>query len=183
MRKITMMHKVLVIPVLNVLSLNNFLPLASSFQLSQPIQPLPFSTSSHTFAAHSISPQLAKRLQQSKASQLSLNSSISSSSNSGEENLSPRQLVQSGMNAFINGDIDSSIKYFDRADRSVPNGSLKPYLWQRGISYYYADRFQDGSDQVSMRLCALLRWGGFPFIVIFLSWGFNMFRETWFVVT
>ncbi|KAL3807499.1 hypothetical protein ACHAXA_003990 [Cyclostephanos tholiformis] len=30
---------------------------------------------------------------------------------------------------------------------SVPRGSLTPYLWQRGISYYYLDRFRDGHEQ------------------------------------
>eukprot|EP00559_Dactyliosolen_fragilissimus_P001983 CAMPEP_0184867834 /NCGR_PEP_ID=MMETSP0580-20130426/27897_1 /TAXON_ID=1118495 /ORGANISM="Dactyliosolen fragilissimus" /LENGTH=162 /DNA_ID=CAMNT_0027368305 /DNA_START=354 /DNA_END=842 /DNA_ORIENTATION=- len=52
------------------------------------------------------------------------------------------------MNSFSKGEIDSSISYFDRADESsIPNGSLTPYLWQRGISYYYADRFFEGSQQ------------------------------------
>lgn len=62
---------------------------------------------------------------------------------------SPRQLVSQGMQAFRRGNVQGSIDLFDQADRMVPDGSLRPFLWQRGISYYYADRFQDGSDQVS----------------------------------
>ena len=59
----------------------------------------------------------------------------------------PRQLVSEGMQAFRKGDIQGSIRFFDRADVAVPDGSLRPFLWQRGISYYYNDQFQYGSDQ------------------------------------
>lgn len=59
---------------------------------------------------------------------------------------SPRQLVQRGMQRFRQADIDGSIELFDQAERLDP--SLRPFLWQRGISYYYANRFQEGSDQV-----------------------------------
>jgi len=60
---------------------------------------------------------------------------------------SPRELVQRGMQRFRDGDVVSSISYFDEADKSVPDGSLRPFLWQRGISYYYADQFEEGSRQ------------------------------------
>jgi len=59
----------------------------------------------------------------------------------------PTQLVAEGMKAFKMGDIDGSIRFFDRADAAVPDGSLRPFLWQRGISYYYQDQFQAGSEQ------------------------------------
>jgi hypothetical protein len=58
---------------------------------------------------------------------------------------SPRQLVSQGMNLFRQGDINGSIDLFDRAEAA--DKALRPFLWQRGISYYYADRFQDGSNQ------------------------------------
>ena len=67
--------------------------------------------------------------------------------NNNGNTVSPRQLVQQGMQKFVNGNVEDSIKIFDLADASVPDGSLKPFLWQRGISYYYTDRFQEGSDQ------------------------------------
>ena len=60
----------------------------------------------------------------------------------------PRLLVSEGMQSFRRGNIQESIDLFDQADSLVSDGSLRPFLWQRGISYYYADRFQDGSDQV-----------------------------------
>ena len=71
--------------------------------------------------------------------------------------ISPGKLVRLGMDRFKDGDIDGSIALFDKADKSVLDGSLKPYLWQRGISYYYADKFQEGSDQVRrMLICSYI---------------------------
>ena len=65
---------------------------------------------------------------------------------------SPRQLVLQGMQLFRQADIHGSIEKFDQAERL--DASLRPFLWQRGISYYYANRFQDGSNQVTVRdLC------------------------------
>lgn len=56
-------------------------------------------------------------------------------------------LVSQGMRLFSSGDVDGSIELFDRADATVPDGSLRPFLWQRGLSYYYANRFPEGSEQ------------------------------------
>lgn len=61
-------------------------------------------------------------------------------------NESPRTLLQKGMQAFRSLDVPSSLTYFDQAD-ALANGGLSPYLWQRGISYYYLDEFQKGSQQ------------------------------------
>ena len=58
-----------------------------------------------------------------------------------------RKLVFQGMEAFRRGNVDESISLFDKADALQPDGSLHPYLWQRGLSLYYADRFQEASDQ------------------------------------
>lgn len=63
----------------------------------------------------------------------------------------PRQIVGEGMDQFRKGNVEKSIELFDRADALVSSGALRPYLWQRGISYYYADRFQEGSEQVFQR--------------------------------
>ena len=64
-----------------------------------------------------------------------------------EADVNPRLLVSRGMNTFREGNVEESIQMFDRADNAAPDGSLRPFLWQRGISYYYADRFKEGSDQ------------------------------------
>ncbi|KAL7516254.1 hypothetical protein ACHAWX_001287 [Stephanocyclus meneghinianus] len=64
------------------------------------------------------------------------------------ESESPRTLIRKGMQSFRDGDVSSSLLFFDRADDAVADGSLRPYLWQRGISYYYLDRFMEGSEQV-----------------------------------
>lgn len=50
-----------------------------------------------------------------------------------------------GMNVFRQGGIDESIELFDRALEVDP--SVRPYLWQRGLSLYYANRFQEGAQQ------------------------------------
>lgn len=68
------------------------------------------------------------------------------------ESESPRTLIRKGMQSFRDGDVKSSLEYFDRADGAVEDGSLRPYLWQRGISHYYLDQFDKGSDQVSARV-------------------------------
>ena len=79
-----------------------------------------------------------------KCSRTALTSLASSISPSSSE--SPRTLIRKGMQSFRDGDVSSSLMYFDRADES--DGSLRPYLWQRGISYYYLDQFRQGSHQV-----------------------------------
>ena len=66
-----------------------------------------------------------------------------SSTSTAESN--PRMLVNEGMERFRKGDVEGSIELFDVAEKKLPQ--LRPYLWQRGLSYYYADRFQDGSEQ------------------------------------
>jgi lipoprotein NlpI len=53
--------------------------------------------------------------------------------------------IQRGMASFQLGDIAASIDDFDRAEQLNP--ALTPYLWQRGIAYYYAERYEDGARQ------------------------------------
>jgi lipoprotein NlpI len=53
--------------------------------------------------------------------------------------------IKRGMASFQLGNIAASIDDFDRAERLNP--ALTPYLWQRGIAYYYAERFEDGAHQ------------------------------------
>ena len=49
---------------------------------------------------------------------------------------------------FKRGDIDASIRDFDKAIALDP--ARAPYHWQRGISYYYAGRFEDGRKQFEL---------------------------------
>jgi hypothetical protein len=46
--------------------------------------------------------------------------------------------------------INESIQDFDMAEQLDPR--LKPYLWQRGLSYYYAERFALGAQQFEIDL-------------------------------
>jgi tetratricopeptide (TPR) repeat protein len=57
----------------------------------------------------------------------------------------PQLYVRRGMASFRLGDVASAIDDFDRAEGLNP--ALTPYLWQRGIAYYYAERFEDGARQ------------------------------------
>ncbi len=63
---------------------------------------------------------------------------------------SARAYVQRGMMQFKLGHIDASIADFDRAEQLHP--ALTPYLWQRGLSYYYAARFDEGARQFEVDL-------------------------------
>jgi lipoprotein NlpI len=62
----------------------------------------------------------------------------------------PTLYIQRGMASFKLGDIPAAIDDFDRAEHLNP--ALTPYLWQRGIAYYYAGRFADGVTQFEQDL-------------------------------
>ena len=57
----------------------------------------------------------------------------------------PQLYVRRGMVSFQLGEIAAAIEDFDRAEHLNP--ALTPYLWQRGIAYYYTERFEDGAGQ------------------------------------
>lgn len=58
--------------------------------------------------------------------------------------------VKRGMIYFKLAQIDESIQDFDRAATLDP--LLTPYLWQRGLSYYYAGRYEEGAEQFTVDL-------------------------------
>src|SRR6187200_1952625 len=58
--------------------------------------------------------------------------------------------IQRGMAYFKLGHIAEAITDFDRAEHLNP--ALTPYLWQRGVAYYYAERFADGARQFEVDL-------------------------------
>ncbi|MDH3719427.1 MAG: hypothetical protein OES79_15005 [Planctomycetota bacterium] len=53
--------------------------------------------------------------------------------------------VARGMQRFRENDIAGSLRDFDRAAEMQPQRA--PHLWQRGISHYYAGRFDEGRRQ------------------------------------
>ena len=62
----------------------------------------------------------------------------------------PQIYIQRGMVYFKLGSITEAIGDFDRAEHLNP--ALTPYLWQRGLAYYYAERFADGAKQFEVDL-------------------------------
>src|SRR2546430_12927239 len=62
----------------------------------------------------------------------------------------PQVYLQRGMTYFKLGHIAEAIADFDRAEHLNP--ALTPYLWQRGLAYYYAERFTDGANQFEVDL-------------------------------
>ena len=62
----------------------------------------------------------------------------------------PKVYIQRGMTYFKLGHIAEAIADFDRAEHLNP--ALTPYLWQRGLAYYYARRFADGAKQFEVDL-------------------------------
>lgn len=57
----------------------------------------------------------------------------------------PDQWMQAGVEAFFDARITDSAEAFDKVVEAVPQA--KPQLWQRGLTLYYAKRYQDGRDQ------------------------------------
>ncbi|BAY29670.1 hypothetical protein NIES2107_15140 [Nostoc carneum NIES-2107] len=62
----------------------------------------------------------------------------------------PNAYIRRGMVHFQLAKIDESIQDFDTAEKIDPR--LKPYLWQRGLSYYYAEKFAEGAEQFEIDL-------------------------------
>lgn len=58
---------------------------------------------------------------------------------------SPQTLMRKGVDAFFAADIPASAAAFDQLVAVAPEA--KPHLWQRGLTLYYAGRFQDGREQ------------------------------------
>lgn len=59
-----------------------------------------------------------------------------------EKAASARELVRIGSEQLVAGNVTASIETFEKAIAHEPK--TRPYLWQLGIAYYYAGRFQDG---------------------------------------
>ena len=57
----------------------------------------------------------------------------------------PDQWMEIGVDAFFDARINDSAKAFDQVIEAVPQA--KPQLWQRGLTLYYAKRYQDSRDQ------------------------------------
>ena len=59
--------------------------------------------------------------------------------------MSPKLLISRGMTEFQRGNIEESIKDFDNVI-SI-DSRYKPFLWQRGLSLYFAQRYDECASQ------------------------------------
>lgn len=62
----------------------------------------------------------------------------------------PQGYIQRGMINFKLAKIHDSLADFDYAETLNPQ--ITPYLWQRGLSYYYVNRFAEGAKQFEIDL-------------------------------
>jgi lipoprotein NlpI len=69
-----------------------------------------------------------------------------------ESSKTPDHWMEEGVNAFFEARIDDSAKAFDEVVKAVPKA--KPQLWQRGLTLYYAKRYQDGREQFEVHQTA-----------------------------
>uniref|UniRef100_A0A1D1Y9C9 Lipoprotein NlpI n=1 Tax=Anthurium amnicola TaxID=1678845 RepID=A0A1D1Y9C9_9ARAE len=60
--------------------------------------------------------------------------------------------VRRGMLLFRQGDVGGSLAEFERAIELDPR--QKSYLWQRGLSLYYLNRFEEGAEQFRIDVAA-----------------------------
>jgi len=60
----------------------------------------------------------------------------------------PRRLVARGMDQYKKGLVAESVADFDQFILAFP--SKRPYMWQRGLSLYYLDRFDDAAHQFAI---------------------------------
>lgn len=58
--------------------------------------------------------------------------------------------IQRGMFYFKLAKVEESIQDFDTAEKL--DDKITPYLWQRGLSYYYVERFAEGAKQFEIDL-------------------------------
>ncbi len=67
---------------------------------------------------------------------------------SGQE--TAKEWVERGMDEFVAGEIAKSVESFDKAVKLEPQ--VEPHLWQRGISFYYLGKFEEGRNQFEIHI-------------------------------
>ncbi|XP_041022273.1 uncharacterized protein LOC121263446 isoform X6 [Juglans microcarpa x Juglans regia] len=122
---------------------------SSHFTPSVPSLPFPFKTHSKSLfftifpsgihGHHTPPPTLSRRLFLPSVS--GIWDALTSGNNAREAGVAIRR----GMLLFRQGDVQGSLVEFDKAIELDPR--QKAYLWQRGLSLYYLDRFEEGAEQ------------------------------------
>ncbi|GAB4835775.1 hypothetical protein Ancab_000685 [Ancistrocladus abbreviatus] len=132
--------------IFNTITIPSFLHLSSStnqfpFPITNP-SISHFSPISLTIQTHQ-TPQpllLSRRLFLTPVS--SIWDSLTGGNNSAREAV---LAIRRGMQLFRQGDVLGSLVEFDKAIELDPR--QKAYLWQRGLSLYYLNRFEEGAEQ------------------------------------
>ncbi|CBI39530.3 hypothetical protein VitviT2T_020913 [Vitis vinifera] len=112
-----------------------------SFSVIKPLSSSPFFTTtasrihSHQTPFHSLSRRLF----------LPSVSGIWNALTGGDSYRESAMAIRRGMLLFRQGDVSGSLVEFDKAIELDPR--QKAYLWQRGLSLYYLDRFEEGAEQ------------------------------------
>ncbi|KAG2694714.1 hypothetical protein I3760_08G157600 [Carya illinoinensis] len=122
---------------------------SSHFTPSVPSLPFPFKTHSKSLfftiipsgihGHHTPPPTLSRRLFLPSVS--GIWDALTGGNNAHEAGVAIRR----GMLLFRQGDVQGSLVEFDKAIELDPR--QKAYLWQRGLSLYYLDRFEEGAEQ------------------------------------
>ncbi|KAG6645954.1 uncharacterized protein LOC122317861 isoform X2 [Carya illinoinensis] len=122
---------------------------SSHFTPSVPSLPIPFKTHSKSLfftiipsgihGHHTPPPTLSRRLFLPSVS--GIWDALTGGNNAHEAGVAIRR----GMLLFRQGDVQGSLVEFDKAIELDPR--QKAYLWQRGLSLYYLDRFEEGAEQ------------------------------------
>ncbi|XP_076954176.1 uncharacterized protein LOC143628472 [Bidens hawaiensis] len=107
----------------------------------------PLTTKSPSSSAHSPFPITPNLLHTHNLPKISTSTSVSGiwDAITGDSSRQALIAIRRGMLLFRQGDVAGSVAEFDNAIELDPR--QKAYLWQRGLSLYYLDRFEEGAEQ------------------------------------
>ena len=90
-------------------------------------------------------PSTRPRQSVSRLTIFATNADSPNASSNSQNRMLARQYIQEGMELFRNGDVSKSIEYFNAAEQN--DKSVTPFLWQRGLSFYYNQQYDKASQQ------------------------------------
>jgi hypothetical protein len=76
---------------------------------------------------------------------LSLGLALTLTGSNHAQDVSARDLLNEGIQDFFDAKIKESVAAFDLLIKA--SQEIKPQLWQRGLSLYYAEKYKEGREQ------------------------------------